>query len=136
MTVLRTRPVPPGRLIGAVGALVALDLLGGVIAVVDRINSVRDAWGSAARLAAPWPMIAAQVILTCVAVGSRRRGTVAAPALLALACAVSAVSGFFDGGLADPRLAARHVAVQRVLIAWTAVVGVLAAERAVRAAGR
>lgn len=120
------------RLVGAVAGLVGLDAAGGLLAVADGINGPRDAWGSAARLAAPWPMIVAQVGLTALAVGSRRRAAVAASALLSLACLVSAVSGFFDGGLADERLAPRHRAFQAVLVGWTAVAGVLAADHARR----
>lgn len=74
------------RLTSAVGALVALDAIGGLIAIADGINERRDAWGSAARLAAPWPMILAQAGLTALAVRSPRSSAVGASALLSLAC--------------------------------------------------
>jgi uncharacterized membrane protein len=122
------------RLVRAVAALVGLDVVGGLVAIADGINDRASAWGSDARLAAPWPMIAAQAVLTAQAVGPRKRPAVACSVLLSLACLVSAVSGFFDGGLADTRLARRHVAFQAVLIAWTAVVGALAADHARRRA--
>jgi hypothetical protein len=50
--------------------------------------------------------------------------------VLALACLVSAISGFFDGGLANDELSGGLVAWQVLLLAATAVVGVLAIVRA------
>lgn len=47
---------------------------------------------------------------------------------------MSALSGFLDGGLADERLSRRHSAFQAVLIVWTGLVGVLAADHARRRA--
>ena len=55
-------------------------------------------------------------------------GKVAA-VLLAVACIVSAVSGFFDGGLAAQGMSRAQVAFQIVLISWTAFVGALAVAR-------
>jgi hypothetical protein len=81
-------------------------------------------------------MVVAQVGLTALAVGRRRGPTVGASWLLSLACLVSAVSGFVDGGLADDRLLRRHSAFQAVLVLWTALVGVLAADHARRLASR
>ncbi len=79
-------------------------------------------------------MIVAQVLLTSLAVGRRRTVAIAASALLALACLVSAVSGFFDGGLADDRLSTGHRAFQWLLIFRTALVGVLASHNGLHAA--
>ena len=53
-----------------------------------------------------------------------------AAALLAVACLVSAVSGFFDGGLANESLSAGLVVWQVFLLSVTAVVGLIAAVRA------
>ena len=134
-TTARTRlSAPSKRLIGAVMVLLGVDAVGGVTAVATGINEPAEAWGSTARLAAPWPMILAQVLLTSLAVGPRRRVAIVASALLALACLVSAISGFFDGGLEDDRLSTPHRAFQWLLIFWTALVGVLASGNAFRAA--
>ena len=53
-------------------ALVVTDLVGGLLAVAADVNTWSEAWGSAALLAAPAPMIVVQVLLTVVAV--RRTG--------------------------------------------------------------
>ena len=82
-------------------------------------------------------MIAAQVLLTAVAVrAARRRTAVVAAGLLAAACLVSVASGFFDGGLANDRLGPGLVVFQTVLLTVTGVVGVIALLRAVRLARR
>jgi hypothetical protein len=54
--------------------------------------------------------------------------TAIADAVLALACLVSAASGFFDGGLGAPGLSRRHVALQVLLVSWTALTGLVAAD--------
>ncbi len=127
-----TPPIrPPSRRLGtAVAVLVGLDAVGGAVAVVDGINPPRDAWGSRARLAAPWPMIVAQVALAVLAGRARPAVARGAAGTLGLACLVSAVSGFVDGGLAAHGLARRHVAFQVVLVGWTALTGLLAVARA------
>ena len=123
------------RLALAMAALVATDLVGGVLAVLSAVNTWSEAWGPAALLAAPAPMVLGQVLLTLVAAGAFRRMSprwaAAAALLLALACLVSVVSGFFDGGLANRELTAVLVAYQVFLLALTAAVGLLAAWRAV-----
>ena len=53
-----------------------------------------------------------------------------AAVLLALACLVSAISGFFDGALANDELSGGLVAWQVFLLTATAAVGVLAIARA------
>jgi hypothetical protein len=129
-----TTATSSSRLRGSVAALVALDLAGGLVAVADGVSPVRDAWGSRALLAAPWPMIAGQVALTALATGRRPAVARGAAALLALACGVSGVSGFLDGGLAAPGLARRHVVLQVVLVAWTVLTGAVAVDHAARLA--
>jgi hypothetical protein len=113
-------------LAGAVGLLLATDLVGGLLAVASDVNTWGEAWGSKALLAAPLPMIAAQVALTWLAV--RRRSRVAA-GLLATACLVSVASGFFDGGLGNDELTAGLAAYQALLLTVTGAVGVLALMR-------
>jgi hypothetical protein len=113
-------------LAGAVGLLLATDLVGGLLAVASDVNTWGEAWGSKALLAAPLPMIAVQVALTWLAV--RRRARVAA-GLLATACLVSVASGFFDGGLGNDELTTGLAAYQALLLTVTGAVGVLALMR-------
>jgi hypothetical protein len=110
-------------------ALVATDALGGVLAVANDVNTWGSAWSAGALLAAPLPMIAAQVLCTVLAVRSGRRWAAVPAFLLALACFVSVVSGFFDGGLANDALSGPLVAFQVVLLAVTGVVGAAAVLR-------
>jgi hypothetical protein len=120
------------RPLGAAMALLVLtDLAGGLLAVASGVNTWGEAWSGDALLAAPLPMIALQLLLTCLAVRRPGRMATVASALLAAACLVSAISGFFDGGLGNDELSGGLVAFQVFLLAVTAAVGVLAALRAV-----
>jgi hypothetical protein len=119
------------RLVVAMCVLLVTDLVGGLIAVAAGVNTWAEAWWSEALLAAPLPMIALQVLLTARAVLATGWSAVAAAVLLALACLVSVVSGFFDGGLGNDALTPALSAYQVFLIVVTAVVGGLAARRAV-----
>jgi hypothetical protein len=122
----------PRLLTLAMGALLVVDLVGGVWAALSGVNTWADAWGGHALLAAPAPMVAGQVLRTWMAVrGSRRRAAIPA-GLLALACLVSVSSGFFDGGLGNAALEPGMAAYQVFLLAITGVVGVLGAVRAVQ----
>ena len=127
-----TAPTGSGRpvLLGTL-ALIAIDIIGGVLAVSSGVNTWSEAWGSRALLAAPLPMMIAQLLLAWVAARNVRPpvGLVAA-IVLALACLVSAISGFFDGGLANDELSGGLVAWQVFLLTATAVVGILAILRA------
>jgi hypothetical protein len=115
--------------------LVAIDLVGGVVAVGSGVNTWSEAWGPAALLAAPAPMVVGQVLLTLVGVGVfprvRAGWSAAASVLLALACLVSVASGFFDGGLGHRDLTSGLVGYQVFLLVATATVGGVAAWRAV-----
>jgi len=119
------------RLVVAMSVLVVTDLVGGLIAVAAGVNTWAEAWWTDALLAAPVPMIVLQVVLTLVAVRSTSWVAVSAAVLLSLACLVSVVSGFFDGGLGNDALTPALSAYQVFLLVVTAVVGVLAALRAV-----
>ncbi len=122
----------PRSLALAMGALLVVDLVGGVWAARSGVNTWPDAWGGHALLAAPAPMIAAQVLMTWMAVRGRRRRAAVPAGLLALACLVSVASGFFDGGLGNAALEPGMAAYQVFLLTVTGVVGVLAAVRAVQ----
>ena len=123
------------RLLAGTAVLVLTDLVGGVIAVGAGVNTWAEAWGPAALLAAPAPMIVGQVVLADVAAGLvprvSRRWAITAAGVLAVACLVSVASGFFDGGLGNSELTGGLVAYQLFLLAVTATVGGLAVARAV-----
>ena len=121
------------RLLVATVILAAIDAVGGLLAVASDVNTWGEAWGSQALLAAPLPMVAAQLVLAWLAARNARPpvGVVAA-VVLALACLVSAISGFFDGGLANEELSGGLVVWQVFLLTVTAVVGFLAIDRASR----
>lgn len=129
-----TPPTVARLLTVAMGALLVVDLVGGVWAALSGVNTWADAWGGHALLAAPAPMVAAQVLMTWTAVRGRRRRAALPAGLLALACLVSVASGFFDGGLGNAALEPGMGAYQVFLLAVTGVVGVLAAIRAVQLA--
>ena len=122
----------PRLLTLAMGALLVVDLVGGLWAALSDVNTWPDAWGGHALLAAPAPMVAAQVLMTWMAVRGRRRRAAIPAGLLALACVVSVASGFFDGGLGNAALEPGMAAYQAFLLAVTGVVGVLAAVRTVQ----
>ena len=65
-------------------------------------------------------------LMTLAAWRSAKKTATIACGLLAIACLVSAISGFFDGALGAPGLSHGQVAFQYVLVTWTAVVGALA----------
>lgn len=113
-----------------VAGLVVVDLAGGAVAIAHGVNTPGEAWGSRALLAAPLPMIGAQVLLASAGYRWRDRRGMAAAGLLSLACLVSAASGFFDGGLGNPKVPEKLQPVQWVLVGATAAVGGLAARYA------
>ena len=127
-----SRPITREPLVRAVAALILTDLVGGLLAVSADVNTWGEAWGSQALLAAPLPMIGVQILLAVLAVRLRGRKAAIPAVLLSLACLVSVISGFFDGGLGNDELTTALSAYQTFLPAVTAVVGVLAARQARR----
>ena len=117
----------------AMAVLVVTDVVGGLVAVRAGVNTWGEAWGPEALLAAPVPMIVAQLLLVWLATRRAGRGAAVAAGLLAAACLVSVVSGLFDGGLGNAELTAGLAAYQYFLLAVTTVVGALAIRRAVAA---
>lgn len=117
------------RLRLAMAVLLAVDLAGGLLAVATSVNTWGEAWGPQALLAAPVPMIVAQLVLVWLATRGTGRPSVVAAMLLAVACLVSVVSGFFDGGLRNAELGTGLFAFQLFLLAVTAAVGVAAVAR-------
>lgn len=124
--------LPAGELLSdplarATGLLVVTDAVGGIVAVQTGLNTWNDAWGGAARLAAPLPMVFSQVLLAWLTLRLTGRKAAIPAGLLALACLVSVASGFFDGGLSDPKLTVGTRLFQSWLLAVTSTVGALAA---------
>ena len=122
-----------GSLRLAMAVLLVTDVVGGLVAVRAGVNTWGEAWGPEALLAAPVPMIVAQLLLVWLATRRAGRGAAVAAGLLAAACLVSVVSGFFDGGLGNAELTAGLAAYQYLLLAVTTAVGALAIRRAVAA---
>ena len=75
-------------------------------------------------------MIGVQIVLTVLAVRLNGRRAAVPAGLLAAACLVSVVSGFFDGGLGNDELTTALAAYQAFLLGVTGVVGLLAARLA------
>ncbi|MEV4310118.1 hypothetical protein [Nonomuraea sp. NPDC049624] len=82
-------------LLGGVGVLLAMDLIGALMAVAAGLNpTFPDALGPQARLSAPLPMMAAHVVPAVGATRSRRGVAIPAAALPAVAGVLAFVSGF------------------------------------------
>lgn len=122
-------PRSPRLLVAAFAALVVLDLVGGLIAIATDVNDVGGAWSFDAGLAVPWPIILLQLALMAVAVIGRHRLAIAAALLLTATCAVSVLSGLFDGDLFASGLGPGQMAFGIVLVTGMALVGLLAALR-------
>jgi hypothetical protein len=120
------------RLVIGVCVLLLVDVVGGLLAIANDVNTAGGAWSGQATLAAPLPMMVAQAVLTFVAARWRGTPAVVAAGLLALACLVSGISGFFDGQLGKDKLAGWLVAFQVLLVTATLVVGALAVHRTVQ----
>ena len=126
------RDVSARLLVVGVCVLLLVDCVGGLLAIANDVNTAGEAWSSKATLAAPWPMMIAQAVLAGVAVRTRGWPAVLGAGLLALACLVSGISGFFDGQLGKDGLAGGLVAFQVLLVLTTVVVGGLAVFRVLR----
>jgi hypothetical protein len=116
-------------LIAGIAVLVVLDLAGGLIAISSDLNDVGEAWSMEAGLAVPWPIVLVQLALAALAILARRRIAIAAALFLTATCAVSVLSGLFDGDLFADGLGPGEEAFQVVLVSWMALVGLVAARR-------
>ena len=132
----RTRPAAllPRALVGLLAVVLLTDVVGGLVDVAADRSTLGSAWGSHATLAAPLPMMLAQLVMVALLLRAGRRTAVCSGVLLTLACVVSFVSGFFDGQLARDDLSAGEVAFQLWLVSATLVLGVVAALTARRRA--
>lgn len=115
--------------------LVVCDVIGGFIAVAAGADTWDEAWGFNTDSTVPLPVGAAQLVLAWLAARNVRPpvGLIAA-VLLSAFCLISVMFGLFDGDLisnvASDGLISRGVVWGVVLLAITAVVGLLAADRA------
>jgi hypothetical protein len=122
------------RLLVAMSVLFICDVIGGFLAVVSGVATWGEAWGFDTNFTVPLPFGAVQLILAWLAARNVRPpvGLVAAVSLGVL-CLISLLFGLFDGDLTNKVASAGYpggVLWGVVLLAVTAVVGVLAVARA------
>jgi len=125
-------------LAAAMAAVVALDVLGLVVAVATDLASFGHAFVSGTAINAPFvPFVPIQIALAVAALQQRhRRLAIAGAALLALACLVSVYSGTQDGSYGADELTPAMTAIQIGIVAASAVAGIAAAAVAVRGVRR
>lgn len=121
-----------------VGMLVLLicDVIGGFLAVLSGVATWGEAWGFDTTFTVPLPVGAVQFVLAWLAARNVRPpvGLVAA-VVLSVFCLISLLFGLFDGDLTNEVASAGYpggITWGTVLLAGTAVVGVLAVVRATR----
>ena len=122
------------RLLVAALVLLVCDLIGGFLAVASGVSTWGEAWGFDTSFTVPLPVGLVQLLLAWLAARDVRPpvGLVAA-VVLAVFCLISVLFGLFDGDLTDTVASAAGawgVVWGIVLLAVTAVVGLLAAARA------
>lgn len=134
---LRSAPsVTSGRaLLLAMLGLLVFDLIGGFVALASGADSFSEAWGFDTQYTVPLPIGVAQLALAWLAVrNTRPRVGFIAAVILSLFCLISVMAGLFDGDLiqniASDGFLSLGVGWAVVLLAVTAVVGLLAAIRA------
>jgi hypothetical protein len=116
-------------------ALLVCEVIGGFIALDSGADTWNEAWGFETEHTVPLPIGAAQLILAWLAARSTRPPIgLTAAVLLSAFCLVSLLAGLFDGDLfkniASAGLISWGVVWGGVLLAVTAIVGLLAAIRA------
>jgi hypothetical protein len=125
-------------LAAAMAAIVALDVLGLIVAVATDLASFGHAFVSGTAINAPFvPFVPIQVAVAIAALQQRhRRLAIAAATLLALISAVSVYSGTQDGSYGADALTPAMTAIQVAIVAATLVAGAAAALVAVRTVRR
>jgi hypothetical protein len=122
------------RLLVAMLVLFICDVIGGSLAVVSGVATWGEAWGFDTTFTVPLPVGAVQLALAWLAARNVRPpiGLVSA-VVLSVFCLISLLFGLFDGDLTNEVASAGYpggVAWGVVLLAVTAIVGLLAAARA------
>jgi hypothetical protein len=115
--------------------LLICDVIGGFVALALGANSFSEAWGFDTKNTVPLPIGVAQLVLAWLAARNTRPPTgLIAAVILSVFCLISLMAGLFDGDLfqnvASDGVLSLGVAWAVVLLAVTAVVGLLAAIRA------
>jgi hypothetical protein len=134
--ILSAPSVTSGRaLLLATVVLLICDIIGGFVALASGASSFNEAWGFDTQNTVPLPIGVAQLALAWLAARNTRPpvGYVAA-VTLSVFCPISILAGLFDGDLiqnvASDGVFSLGVVWAVVLLAVTAVVGLLAAIRA------
>ena len=115
--------------------LLVCDVIGGFVALASGANSFNDTWGFDTQNTVPLPIGVAQLVLAWLAARNTRPpiGLIAA-VILSVGCFISLMAGLFDGDLiqnvASDGVLSLGFAWAFVLLAVTAVVGLLATIRA------
>ncbi|MGO4340394.1 hypothetical protein [Pedococcus sp. 2YAF34] len=122
------------RLLVAMLVLFVCDFVGGLLAVTSGVATWGVAWGFDTNFTVPLPVAAVQLLLAWLAARNVRPpvGFVAA-VVLGVFCLASLLSGLFDGDLTDKVASSGYpggMTFGFLLLALTAVVGVLAVARA------
>ena len=125
------------RLVVAMVVLFICDVIGGFIGVASGADTWGTAWGFDTHSTVPLPMGVVQLVLAWLAARNVRPpvGLIAAVLLTAF-CLISLMAGVFDGDLIDNVASDGYISSGVVwgvvLLLVTAVVGVLAAARAMQ----
>lgn len=122
------------HLLAGMLVLLVCDMIGGFLAVVSGVATWSEAWGFDTTFTVPLPVGAVQLVLAWLAARNVRPpvGLIAA-IVLGVFCLISLLFGMFDGDLTSEVASTGYpggVAWGVVLLAVTAVVGVLAVVRA------
>ena len=129
------REGPRAGLLLATLVLFACDVIGGFVALDSGADTWNEAWGFETEHTVPLPVAAVQLLLAWLAARNARPpvGLVAA-VLLSAFCLISVIFGAFDGDLtgnaASDGWTSGGVLWGLILLLVTAVVGLLAADRA------
>jgi hypothetical protein len=122
------------RLLVSTLVLFGCDVIGGLLAVVSDVATWREAWGFDSAYTVPLPIGAVQLGLAWLASrDARPRVARVATITLGTFCLISLLFGLFDGDLTNKVTASGYpggITWGLVLVAVTAVVGVLAVARA------
>ena len=119
------------RLLLAIAALTAANVVGVFLAVDAGLTEWGKVWGFDIMGFIPWPMVVVELVLAWLAVRNVRPpiGRVAA-IILSVICVISVLAGMFDGDMANESMTTGSFWLGVVLIVLQAAVGLLAVLRA------
>jgi hypothetical protein len=123
-----TRQSAVRRLMGAAILVLAVDnVVGGLAGIAAGVTTSAQAFGTDAKLSAPWPFLLVQTAVGLLAWRTRGWVRIISSGLLAAMCAESVLVMAFGDDFAAPTLPGGAVAGQVGLAVLTLVVGVVAA---------